>query len=89
MPNTNTAKKRLRQNVVHRLRNRSIKSAIKTSLRQVHAALTDGNVEQSETLYRLAVKNIDRAAARHIIHSNRAGRIKSRLQRRILSAKQA
>lgn len=89
MPNTNTAKKRLRQNVVHRLRNRSIKSAIKTSLRQVHAALTDGNVEESETLYRLAVKNLDRAAARNIIHANRAGRIKSRLQRRILSAKQA
>ncbi len=89
MPNTNAAKKRLRQNLVHRLRNRSIKSAIKTSLRQVHAALTAGNVEESETLYRLAVKNLDRAAARNIIHANRAGRIKSRLQRQILSAKQA
>ena len=89
MPNSNSAKKRLRQNVVRRIRNRSIKSDIKSSLRKLRLALTDGKVEEGENLFRLAAKKLDRAAARNIIHPNRAGRIKSRLQRRMRSAKQA
>jgi len=88
MPNTNSAKKRLRQNVVQRLRNRAIKSEIKSHLRNLRASLTEGKVEEAETLFRLTAKKLDRAAARNIIHPNRAGRIKSRLQRRMRAAKQ-
>ena len=88
MPNTNTAKKRLRQNVTHRLRNRSIKSEIRSVLRKIREAVTAGDIEQSESQCRLVAAKLDRAAARNIIHPNRAARIKSRLQRQIKAAKQ-
>ncbi|MBI85754.1 MAG: 30S ribosomal protein S20 [Planctomycetaceae bacterium] len=88
MPNTNSAKKRLRQNVVHRDRNRSVKSAIRNQLRKVREAITSGDVQGGEDQLRLATQKLDRAAARRIIHPNRAARIKSRLQRSIKSAKQ-
>ena len=89
MPNTNSAKKRLRQNVAQRIHNRAIKSEIKTQFRNLRAILTAGNVEETENLFRVMAQKLDRAAARNIIHPNRAGRIKSRFQRRIRMAKQS
>ena len=89
MPNTKSAKKRLRQNIVRRYRNRSIKSDLRTQLRKLHVALKDGSIEQSEKQFRLVAQKVDRAAENNIIHPNRAGRIKSRLQRRMKAAKQA
>jgi len=88
MPNTNSAKKRLRQNVVHRKRNRSIKSEIRSQLRKVRESLTAGDVEKGEDQFREVAKKLDRAASQHLIHTNRAGRIKSRLQNRIKAVKQ-
>ena len=88
MPNTKSAKKRLRQNIVHRNRNRSVKSSIRTHLRKVREALVEGKIEDCEQEFRMATKKLDRAAADNVITSNRAGRIKSRLQRRIKALKQ-
>ena len=68
MPNTNSAKKRLRQNVAQRIRNRAIKSEIKTQLRNLRAILTAGNVEETENLFRVMAQKLDRAAARNIIN---------------------
>lgn len=88
MPNTPTAKKRLRQNVVRKLRNRAIKSSLRTQLRRVHEAIEAGEIDKAEAEYRLAAKKLDRAGQRNIIHQNKASRTKSRLQRLIKSAKQ-
>ena len=77
MPNTKSALKRLRQNTARRNRNRSVKSAIRTQLRQVREALAAGNIEESEEKFRLVAKKLDRAASRNVIDPNRAGRIKS------------
>jgi small subunit ribosomal protein S20 len=88
MPNTQSAKKRLRQNEVRRLRNRSVKSTIRTLIRKVQTAVDANDVETAEQEYRLAAKQLDRAGQRNIIHRNRAARIKSRLQRLIKAAKQ-
>jgi small subunit ribosomal protein S20 len=87
MPNTSSAKKRLRQNVVRRERNRAVKSAVKTQIKKVLSAIDDGNVELAETEYRAAAKQIDRAGARRVIHKNAAARKKSRLQKIIKAAK--
>ena len=89
MPNTKSAKKRLRQNIVHRKRNRAVKAGIRTQLRRVREALAEGNVDTGEQEFRLVAKKLDRAAAHNVIAPNRAGRIKSRLQRQIKAAKQA
>ena len=87
MPQIKSAKKRLRQNVVRRARNRAVKSRLRTQLRKVRELLAAGDVETSEQEYRLAAKGLDKAAAGNVIHPNRAGRIKSRLQKKIKLAK--
>ncbi len=87
MPNTPSAKKRLRQNDVHRLRNRSIKSAVRTQIKKVRLAVDAGDLEKAEAEFRLAAKKLDRAGARNILHPNTSSRYKSRLQKLIKSAK--
>ena len=88
MPNTPSAKKRLRQNVVRRERNRSIKSSIRTQVKTVEQALAAGDVAKAEEEFRLAAKRLDRAGAARVIHPNASSRYKLRLQRAILRVKQ-
>ena len=87
MPNTKSAKKRLRQSKELQARNKSIKSAVKTDVKKVLAAVTAGDIESAETQYKSAQKKLDRAGARNIIHPNVAGRQKARLQKAIKNAK--
>ena len=88
MPNTRSAEKRLRQNVVRRARNRSITRAVRSQCRKVREAVNAGDVERAETEFRTAAKRLDRAGAKNIIHRNAAARIKSRLSARIKAIKQ-
>ena len=89
MPTSRSAKKRLRQDVVRRTRNRSLKSAVKTQIKKVHAALAEGDLERARSEFRVAQQQLDRAAARNMIHPNAAARLKSRLNARILSTQNA
>ena len=88
MPNTKSAKKRLRQNLVRRSRNRATKSTLKTQIRKVTEAITSGDGEKAQTEYRLLTKKLDRAASANVIHANAAARTKSRLSARLKAAKQ-
>ena len=88
MPTTKSAKKRLRQNVARRDRNRSIKRAVRHQCRKVREAVNAGDVELAEAEFRLAAKRLDRAGARNIIHRNAAARTKSRLSAKIKALKQ-
>lgn len=87
MPNSASAKKRLRQSEVRRVANRAARSVIKTQVRKVRDAATAGNIEACETEFRLAAKKLDKAAANGVIHANAAGRVKSRLSAAIKGAK--
>jgi small subunit ribosomal protein S20 len=87
MPNTPSAKKRMRQDAVRRARNRSTKSALRTQLRKVREAIGAKEVETSQTEFRTLVKKLDRAAAHNVIHKNRAARTKSRLSAAIKALK--
>ena len=89
MPNTTSSKKRLRQNEIHRLRNRSLKSAVRTQIKKVRQAVDSGDLEKAEIEYRLAAKKLDKVGARSILHRNTSSRYKSRLQKLIKGAKQA
>jgi len=89
MPNTKSADKRLRQNIAHRERNRSILRATRTQCRKVHEAIAAGDPGVAETEFRLAVRGLDRAGQRNIIHRNAAARTKSRLSAKIKALKQA
>ena len=87
MPNTTSAKKRLKQSLVRRARNRSAKSTLKTLTRRVLDTVPAGDAAKSDAEYRILVKTLDQAAARRIIHPNRAARVKSRVSARLKAAK--
>ena len=89
MPSSRSAKKSLRQNEATRLRNRSTKSNMRTQIRKVREAITAGEVETSESEFRLASKQLDKAASSGVIHANSAARTKSRLSKAIKSLKTA
>lgn len=89
MPTTRSAKKRLRQNLVRRARNRSIKRSVRTQCRKVREAVAAGDLETAQTEFRLAAKKLDRAGAKNIIHRNAAARTKARLSAKIKALKQA
>ncbi len=87
MPNIASARKRHRQNLKRRARNRSVKSELKTEIRKVHESTAAGKMDQAEAEFRVAVTKLDRAAAKRIIHPNRAARLKSRLSANMKAAK--
>lgn len=87
MPNTKSAKKRLRQNENRRQHNRARKSALRSQLRRVREAVKAGDTEKAEQEYVIAARRLDRAGARNLIHKNAAARTKSRLQKAIKAAK--
>jgi small subunit ribosomal protein S20 len=77
MANIKSQEKRNRQNENRRLRNKSIKSDLKTSIRKVQQASAAG--EPTDELLKSAQKKIDTAAAKGVLHPNSAARKKSRL----------
>ena len=79
MPNTKSAKKRLRQNEKHYLRNKSKRSSMKTAIRNVETAAEQGDVEKARDELHKAIKIINRNVKHEIIHKNRAARLESRL----------
>lgn len=89
MPNTPTAKKRLRQNVKARARNRAQRSALRSQIRKVRTAVEGGKLDEAVTEFRLATKKLDKAAAANLIHDNTASRLKSRLNAFIKKAQTA
>lgn len=87
MPNSESAKKRLRQNETRNAHNRAVKSSVRTQLRKVRSAVAAGNVEESEAAFKVATKKLDQAAAKNVIHANAAARTKSRLSKAIKGIK--
>ena len=86
MPNTKSAKKRLRQDVARRERNRAAKREVRTRCKKVLTAVESGDVTSAAELFRDATKCLDQAAAKGVIHKNAAARTKSRLSARIRRA---
>ena len=77
MPNIKSAKKRVLVSKVNNERNKMAKSALKTTLKKFEAAVAEGNKEQADRAYTAAVKSIDQAVKKGIIHKNNAARKKS------------
>jgi small subunit ribosomal protein S20 len=87
MPNTKSAKKRLRQSITRRNRNRAVKSTVKTHIRKVRELIAAGDGEAAQTQFRVTAKQVDKAAAAGIVHANLAARVKSRLSAALKAAK--
>lgn len=84
MPNTKSAKKRAKVIVAKTLRNKVVKSALKTTLKKTNAAIVSGG-DTAEAL-KAAYKAIDKASAKGVIHKNTAARKKSKLAKLANSA---
>lgn len=89
MPNTKSAKKRLRQNLERRARNRSARTALRTQVRKVRESVAAGAVDKAQDELRAAARRLDQAGAQRLIHPNKAARLKSRLSKLIKAAKTA
>jgi len=79
MPHSVSARKRVRQNLTHRLRNRRAKSALRTQVKKLRAALEGGDLEAARREFLAATRALDKAAVHGVIHKNAAARNKSRL----------
>jgi len=88
MANSPSARKRIRVTARRTLRNRMVKSRMRTAIKRYEAALSEGDVQTSTELLNKATSQIDRAAAKGVIHKNEASRRKARLAKR-LNASQA
>ena len=85
MANIQSQKKRNRQNEKRRVRNKGVRSEIKTRTKNAHDAARDED-ETTADLVRIAQKRIDKAAAKGVIHKNAAARRTSRLMKQAKSA---
>ncbi|MEW5804648.1 MAG: 30S ribosomal protein S20 [bacterium] len=83
MPEHLSVKKRIRQNKVRNLRNRSRRSALRSTVKKVFTLVTENNPEQAQSALKEAISALDRAALKNIIHKNNAARKKSQLMRKV------
>jgi len=83
MAHSLSAKKRIRQNIKRRARNRARKQTLKDQVRSYLAALASGDPAKAAEELRKTVACMDKIAAKHTIHKNTAARRRSRLTRRL------
>jgi len=77
MPNIKSAKKRVKVISTKTLQNKMFKSQLKTTVKKFFAAVEAGNKEEAKTAYVAAVKKVDQAVAKNILHKNNAAHKKS------------
>ena len=83
MANSPQARKRARQAVRRRAHNASLRSRMRTSVKRVVRALDAGDAEAAGAALKEAGPELDKAAAKGLIHKNKAARHKSRLNARL------
>ncbi len=85
MANIKSQKKRNLTNEKRRLRNKSVKSSVKTSVRRFREAADAGDAAKASELAREATRALDKAAAKGVIHKNQAANRKSAIAQRAAS----
>ena len=83
MANIKSQIKRNRQNEKARLRNKSVKSSLKTVIRKLNEAHASGNSESATALLRDASRQLDKAVSKGVIHKNQAANRKSSIAKRL------
>lgn len=79
MPNHKSAMKRARQNIKRRTRNRHVKSTMRTHVKRVRTLVESGDTAAAREALPSAVRFVQRAASKGVIHANTAHRLVSRL----------
>lgn len=81
--NIKSQKKRIRTNEKARLRNKAVKSALKTAIKKADAAVASGDRDAALAAARDAARALDKAASKGVIHPNQAANRKSGLMARV------
>ena len=87
MPNIKSAKKRVKVIKAKTLRNKMVKSNLKTVIKKANAAAS-ANADNTADAIREAIKKVDQAAAKGIIHKNKAAHKKSQLAKKLNDVQQ-
>ena len=85
MANIKSQLKRIKTNEKARVRNKAVKSSLKTSVRKFREAADAGNRETATTLLLEASRQLDKAASKGVIHKNQAANRKSAMAKRAAS----
>jgi small subunit ribosomal protein S20 len=85
MPHIESAKKRLRQNLKRQGANKAASSSMKTVMKRVMEAVQQKKGDEAAKSLPAAMKRIDKAAKRRVIHKNTAARYKSKMARAVKS----
>ena len=85
MANIKSQIKRIGTNEKARLRNKDVKSSLKTAVRRFRAAADAGDTAKAQELLRSATRQLDKAASKGVIHTNQAANRKSALAKRAAS----
>ncbi|WP_188196459.1 30S ribosomal protein S20 [Nonomuraea sp. SYSU D8015] len=83
MANIKSQIKRNKQNEKARLRNKAVKSSLKTAVRKFREAAEQGDVEQAQALQRAAARQLDKAVSKGVIHKNQAANRKSSIAKQV------
>ncbi|MCD0482700.1 30S ribosomal protein S20 [Streptacidiphilus sp. ASG 303] len=89
MANIKSQIKRNKTNEKARLRNKAVKSSLKTAVRKAREAAEAGDFEKATVLAREASQKLDKAVSKGVIHKNQAANKKSALAQRVHSAQNA
>lgn len=82
MPNIKSAEKRVHVTARRTLRNTSLKSTLRTTLKKFETAMHANDVENAGVALKIATRALDKATTKGIIHRNQANRRKSRMTKR-------
>ncbi|MBR4295682.1 MAG: 30S ribosomal protein S20 [Clostridia bacterium] len=85
MPNIKSAKKRVKVTASKTMQNKILRTALKTEMKKYEAAVLAGDKAAAEVAYKAAVKRIDKAVCRGIIHKNAAAHKKSQFTKKLAS----
>ena len=83
MANIKSAEKRHRKSLEQRERNRARRSRMRTAVKRLRQAITEGDAAEARTLLTPTLSEIDATAQKGVIHANAAARYKSRLTRAV------
>ena len=83
MPNIKSSAKRDQLGKARNAKNKAEKSALKTAVKKFQTAVNEGNKETARVTYKAAVRAMDKAAGKNLIHKNNAANKKSKMARKL------
>ncbi len=83
MANIKSQIKRVKTNEKRRMRNKSVRSSVRTAVRRFREAVEAGDAEKAVVLQRAASRALDKAAGKGVLHKNQAANRKSAMARRV------